>query len=346
MVEFISYACFEVHIEQSLERMDRAWSAIHENKAVFLELNIREHFNIPKFHSLIHYISSICTHETLDGYNTKSPEHLHINFAKVPFRAGNKWDYTAQMATWMSRHEAVWHYDSFLNWAKGNGIIERAGGGDNDNEAEANRNQHKEDDVEVTGCHGYKVAKRPGYGNVTVDALENDFHATDFLWYLKDFLLAHSLPIPQSHDVPFGIFKCLTVQLPQIPQVSKLTTDMIWTIVPNPPNGRKIAVSSQFDTVLTFKKAGSTAFSDPLNPLKGAHFVLFLVTLLIDAFIKTYQLLKFVLSSGYHQNTVASTSHWLMLSGIHHCNYITPRSECIKSLAHFEINIDMRPSYL
>ena len=181
MVDFISYACFEVHIEQSLERMDRAWSAIHENKAVFLELNIREHFNIPKFHSLIHYISSICTHETLDGYNTKSPEHLHINFAKVPFRAGNKWDYTAQMATWMSRHEAVWHYDSFLNWAKGNGIIERAGGGDNDNEAEANRNQHKEDDVEVTGCHGYKVAKRPGYGNVTVDTLKNDFHATNFL---------------------------------------------------------------------------------------------------------------------------------------------------------------------
>ena len=69
MVDFISYAHFEVHTEQSLERMDRAWSAIHKNKAVFLELDVREHFNIPKFHSLIHYISSIHTHGTLDGYN-------------------------------------------------------------------------------------------------------------------------------------------------------------------------------------------------------------------------------------------------------------------------------------
>ena len=70
-----------------------------------------------------------------------------------------------------------------------------------------------------------------------------------------------------------------------------------------------IAVSNQFDTVLTLEKAGSTAFSDPLNPLKGAYFILFLVTLLIDAFIKAYQLLKFMLSSSYHQNMVASTSH-------------------------------------
>ena len=92
-MDFISYAHFKVHTGQSLERMDRAWSAIHENKAVFLELDVCEHINIPKFHSLIHYISSIRTHGTLDGYNTKLLEHLHIDFVKVPFRAGNKWDY-------------------------------------------------------------------------------------------------------------------------------------------------------------------------------------------------------------------------------------------------------------
>ena len=56
MVDFISYACFEAHTEPSLEKMDRAWSAIHENKLVFLELDICEHFNIPKFHSINHYV--------------------------------------------------------------------------------------------------------------------------------------------------------------------------------------------------------------------------------------------------------------------------------------------------
>ncbi|KAH9983002.1 hypothetical protein BJV77DRAFT_954754 [Russula vinacea] len=90
VVDFISYARFKVHTENSLERMDRAWSAIHENKKIFLELHICKNFNIPKFHSLIHYVSAVCSYGTLDGYNTESPECLHIDFAKVPFRAGNK----------------------------------------------------------------------------------------------------------------------------------------------------------------------------------------------------------------------------------------------------------------
>jgi len=85
MVDFITYACFEVHTETSLEKMDRAWSAIHEHKSIFMDLGICKSFNIPKFHSLMHYVSAIHSHGTLNGYNTESPEHLHINFAKAPF---------------------------------------------------------------------------------------------------------------------------------------------------------------------------------------------------------------------------------------------------------------------
>ncbi len=43
---------------------------------------------------------------------------------------------------------------------------------------------------------------------------------------------------------------------------------------------------------------------------------------------------------------VTLTSRWLMLSGIHYCSCISPLSECIKLLAHFEINTDACPSYL
>ena len=276
VVDFISYARFEVHTESSLEKMDRAWSTIHENKKIFLDLGIRKGFNIPKFHSIIHYVSSIRSHGTLDGYNTESPERLHIDFAKVPFRAGNKKDYTAQMATWMSRHDAVRRHDMFLRWAKGKGIIENEEDGDN-GEAEPKRKRlRKEDDVEVRGCCGYKVAKIPGYGNVTVDTLVNTFRAADefFLWYLEEFLLAHSFPIPPSHDVPFGVFKRLSVTLPQIPQVTDLADlrDTIRTIMPEPAQDRRKAIPAQFDTVLAFEKDGLTAISDPTNPLKGAYF--------------------------------------------------------------------------
>ena len=124
IIDFILYARFKAHTERSQEKMDKAWSAIHENKTIFIELNIRESFNIPKFHSLIHYVSSIHSHRTLDGYNTKSPEHLHIDFVKVRFRAGNKQDYTAQMATWMTQHDAVQRYEMYLHWAKGEAILE------------------------------------------------------------------------------------------------------------------------------------------------------------------------------------------------------------------------------
>ena len=287
VVDFISYARFEVHTEASLEKMDRSWSAIHENKDVFLELGIRKNFNIPKFHSLIHYVAAIHSHGALDGYNTESPERLHIDFAKEPFRAGNKRDYTAQMATWMARHDAVRRQEMFLRWAIGKGIIEE----DADNEEDTangetkrerkrrRKRRRKEDDVEVEvkGCRGYHVAKKPGYGNITVDALINKFHAADeyFLWYLNEFLRAHSLPIPPSHNVPFGVFRRLSVMLPQIPQVSDLANlkDTIRTIFPEPARGRRDAIPAQFDTVLAFEKPGLTAFSDPANPLKGVYFL-------------------------------------------------------------------------
>ncbi len=159
MVDFISYAHFETHTESSLERMDRAWSAIHENKSIFVELGICKKFNIPKFHSLIHYISAICSHGTLNSYNTETPEHLHIDFVKAPFRAGNKRDYTVQMATWMSRHDTVQHYKGFLCWVKGEGIVN-----DDDDEVEPKRKWWQVDnDMEERVC-GHKVAKVPGYG--------------------------------------------------------------------------------------------------------------------------------------------------------------------------------------
>ena len=46
VVNFILYVCFEIYTEDSLKKMDRAWSAIYKNKNVFLKLG--------KFHSIIH----------------------------------------------------------------------------------------------------------------------------------------------------------------------------------------------------------------------------------------------------------------------------------------------------
>ncbi|GLB45369.1 putative zn-finger domain-containing protein [Lyophyllum shimeji] len=55
ILDFIYYSHFEVHTDESLALLDASWVAFHENKEVFKELGIREHFNISKLHNIKHY---------------------------------------------------------------------------------------------------------------------------------------------------------------------------------------------------------------------------------------------------------------------------------------------------
>ena len=59
VLDFIYYAHFETHDLQSLAKLDEAWAVFHQNKEIFIELKVREHFNIPKIHSSKHYLDSI-----------------------------------------------------------------------------------------------------------------------------------------------------------------------------------------------------------------------------------------------------------------------------------------------
>ena len=79
----------------------------HENKAVFTDLSVRKHFNIPKIHSLVHYSSSITLFGTTDNYNTEQTERLHIDFTKEAYRATNHKDELRQMTTWLGRCEKI-----------------------------------------------------------------------------------------------------------------------------------------------------------------------------------------------------------------------------------------------
>ena len=231
------------------------------------------------------YITAIRSHGTLDGYNTESPECPLTNFTKVPFKAGNKQDFTVQMATWMACHDVVQHYEMFLHWAKGEGVVGKEGeddedgngngNGNDDEKAKPERKQWGKEDVEVRGCCGYHVAKSPGYGLLAVKTLINKFCPTNdfFIWYLEEFLMAKSLPVPSSHNIPFGIFKCVSVMLPQIPEVTDQTDlrDTIRTILPEPAKDQRKAVPAQFNTVLALEKDDLTPFSDPSNPFRGMY---------------------------------------------------------------------------
>ncbi|KAF8124425.1 hypothetical protein EV363DRAFT_1178049, partial [Boletus edulis] len=53
--------------------------------------------NMPKLHSLVHYVESIRQFGSLGGFNTENSERLHIDYAKKVYAATNRRDYTMQM---------------------------------------------------------------------------------------------------------------------------------------------------------------------------------------------------------------------------------------------------------
>jgi hypothetical protein len=125
VLDFIYYAHFETHMDQSLAQLDAAWLMFHENKDEFVDLDIREHFNISKLHNIRHYLDSIRSRGSADGYNTEGSERLHIDLAKVGYLAGNKKEYIKQMTIWLRRQESIHRFTLYLQWAVPGYVAER-----------------------------------------------------------------------------------------------------------------------------------------------------------------------------------------------------------------------------
>jgi hypothetical protein len=51
-----------------------------------------------------------------NGYDTESPEQLHIDYAKQAYCTSNKCDYIEQMALWLQHQEAIDMQTKYLSW--------------------------------------------------------------------------------------------------------------------------------------------------------------------------------------------------------------------------------------
>ena len=116
MLHFIHLAQYPSHDEVTLGYMKAELTTWHEYRSYFIDAGVRDDFNIPKFHSLLHYIDPIRWIGTTDNCNTEMFERLHIDFAKEGWRASNKRDHFPQMIKWLSRQEKVASYDFFRSW--------------------------------------------------------------------------------------------------------------------------------------------------------------------------------------------------------------------------------------
>ena len=116
LLDFLYLAQFQCHTSKTIDRLQDALSAFHDHKEIFMDLGVREHFKIPKLHSLSHYVSSILRFGTTDNYNTEQSERLHIDFAKEAYRATNRKDIYSQMTTWLECREKILLHSMFINW--------------------------------------------------------------------------------------------------------------------------------------------------------------------------------------------------------------------------------------
>ncbi|KAG8690900.1 hypothetical protein FRC11_008260 [Ceratobasidium sp. 423] len=118
LVDFMYRSHVASLTESDLAEMDNDLRIFHEQKDLLVGpvYESDEHFNkIAKLHMLRHWTHSIRELGTPDGYNTEGPEHLHIEYAKVPWRASNKVKPLPQMIKFIQRQEAIRIHRAYLD---------------------------------------------------------------------------------------------------------------------------------------------------------------------------------------------------------------------------------------
>ena len=203
VIDFIYYAQFHQHTTTSLHALETALATFHQHKDIFVELGVWEHFNIPKLHSMVHYPDVIRQKGCLDGYNTELSEHLHIDFVKHAYRAGNHQDYTAHMTTWLRQQDAVELQTAYLAWLDARQASTMAKEAISlahlTTQCPAGHSQPKKDEeVDIdddnlrfspaSALRQYKIAKGCPFPQTTLITILNDHSTSEFLPAVQTFI--------------------------------------------------------------------------------------------------------------------------------------------------------------
>jgi hypothetical protein len=211
--------------------MEEALNMFHENKDIFIRMEVRRHFNIPKLHQLLHYIEAIKSRGSADGYNTESPERLHIDYAKEAYRASNKREYVRQMTVWLGRQEAVAQFAAYLDW-----ILDRSLDPENPQAPDGIGDVDDDDDDEIEENNAltmssdppasHIIAKKPGFPHYDLATIITDFHGVDVLPLLTTFI-CRAYPPPKNPVLPnnidhFDLYRILSIRLPNLAVVNRV----------------------------------------------------------------------------------------------------------------------------
>lgn len=267
LLDFIYYAQLRSHTTRTLAQLRNALERFHKYKDVFVELGIREHFNIPKIHSMEHYVWMIEELGTADGYNTEGPERLHIDFAKNAYRASNRKEYLRQMTTWLARQEAIQTFSAYLLWAHGEKSSDR--GEDDEDTEEVGPTADEEDiestivsrlaDVMLTTGGNRVVAKKSPHLNIKVVDIVAKHEASQFVPAVNQYLKDNKIRATVSDLDVFDLYNGMSVELPDLPSVGRPTErrQKIRTTAATTARPGHNAVPAHLDTVLVETEEGN-----------------------------------------------------------------------------------------
>ncbi|QRV99083.1 hypothetical protein RhiJN_27102 [Ceratobasidium sp. AG-Ba] len=119
IIDFIFIAHSASMTDTDLATLEHELDTFHRFKDVLIAKGFYQseaRFDrIAKLHALSHYVEMIRWLGTPDSYSTELSEHLHIEFAKVPWRASNKVRPLPQMLAYIQRQEAIRIYRTYLD---------------------------------------------------------------------------------------------------------------------------------------------------------------------------------------------------------------------------------------
>jgi hypothetical protein len=210
LINFIYYSQIQLQTSKTLAALESCLNTFHTHKDILIEAEICPHFNIPKLHVILHYPNAIRALGSTDGYNSESPERLHIDFAKEGYRASNRRDCIEQMAIWLQQRESMWKWEAYLVWveerlstvqpvAEGVDCDHRNSDSDSDGEhimtatTTATTTATVDSTTAPPSVVQYTVVKKAPFYQITVDRIISDFGATNFLEALSAFLQKKAL---------------------------------------------------------------------------------------------------------------------------------------------------------
>jgi hypothetical protein len=243
LMDFLYVAQYESHTSDTISELGNCLTRFHDNKDIFIDLGIRDHFSLPKLHSLTHYASSIQLFGTTDNYNTEQTERLHIDLAKDAYRATNHKDEYSQMTKWLERREKIQEFSAFIVQRQEQGEL---------------RSPHQKAIGPPRACTlTLKMAKLPSKRRVLFDVLARDYGALDFQDTLADFIAQANYPRAsgtalrqRAHDthIPFsGVPVYHNIKFTKVGE-SKIV-DVV-TIRPEQEDLHGRIMPGRFDTVL------------------------------------------------------------------------------------------------